>query len=518
MTTTIVGPQLPVVKTANDLSAMFAAYCRGPQGEYETSDGNIVKVQDIPVCRSSKLTAEQIEVLNQYMVDHCRQFLVDPNGDNILETLLGLKVAGPNDEVFCTVGSVSYTATNNQENRNITESRVGPVTKLDTYSNLQMRGLWALLFTDSYTYDWARQIQTAQHRLKAMLLSRAKGTKLPLIHVTVGVPPHLRDFMDKAKAASKKDDDVKDKSILPRDTVSLLQLHETGIVTELQNWKSERAKLIELRNKASGSIDARFSGKDYTTSARKDWSADKVEDFTLRFGHVDVDSFERFVKDPVSGVETVDSVVDGCEALAFDKLLIKVQEASKMQNGKKLAPWTDLFCPPIVLTGLVLASNDEEYLNSQIDTIRRPGETVEEYNDRLISAESSLKSPDSDIRIDWVLVDQVLQLLKTSMPGGGQLGVMMQGLVDDINSGKDTSKVKAGSDAVKKSTKYVYAANSIASMSAFVQLVKNIRSEDYESKIFTKYKPDANGDYPSSFRCFGGMDIGFQVVSKKSKD
>ena len=513
----ITGPQLPVISDAETLEEMFSLYCAGPQGEYQTADGKLIDISDIPVCRSSKLDSEQIDVLNQYMVDHCRQFLVDPNGPLVLEGLLGLVEAGPGDEIFCTIGPKAYSATNNQENRNLTESRIGPATKHDTYSNLQVRGLWAALFTDSYTYDWSRQIQTAQHRLKSMIFARAKGVTLPVIHVTIAVPPQFRDFMDKAKPASKKDDDVKDKSILRHDVVALMQLHETGVVTELQAWRTERAKLIELRNKASGAIDARFSGKDYSTSARKDWTADKVEDFIARFGSFDVADFERMITDPVSGLESVDSVVEGCEALAYDRLIVSVAEAAKMQNGKSTAPWTQHFTPAIVVAGLVLASNDEEYVNSQIDTTRRSGETIEEYNDRLISEESNVLSPESSVRIDWEFTDKVLHLLKTSMPGGGQLGQIFQDLVDDINAGKDTSRVKAGATAIKKVAKYVWSANSVPAMSAFTQLLKNIRADDYESKIFTKYKPDGSGEYSSAYRCFGGRDIGFQKTTEGKK-
>lgn len=239
-----------------------------------------------------------------------------------------------------------------------------------------------------------------------------------------------------------------------------------------------------------------------------------------RFGHVAVPAFERTVTDPVSGIESVDSVVDGLECLAFDHLLCKVYEAAKISTGKPTARWTEQFTPAIVVTGLVLASNDEEYVNSQIETKRQEGETVEEYNDRLISEESALLSPDSDLRIDWEFVEKVLHLLKTSQPGGGELGKIFQDLIDDINAGKDTTKVKAGSDAVKKATKFVYSANSVAAMSAFVQLLKNIRANDFTSRIFTKYKADANGDYPAAYRCFGGRDIGYQVVKagKKSKE
>ena len=129
----ITGSQLPVISDAETLEEMFSLYCAGPQGEYQTADGKLIDIANIPVCRSSKLDSEQIDVLNQYMVDHCRQFLVDPNGPLVLEGLLGLVEAGPGDEIFCTIGSTAFKATNNQENRNITESRIGPATKEGTY-------------------------------------------------------------------------------------------------------------------------------------------------------------------------------------------------------------------------------------------------------------------------------------------------------------------------------------------------------------------------------------------------
>jgi hypothetical protein len=61
-------------------------------------------------------------------------------------------------------------------------------------------------------------------------------------------------------------------------------------------------------------------------------------------------------------------------------------------------------------------------------------------------------------------------------------------------------------------------------MSAFVQLVKNIESNDIESSVWTVYRnvsDDANVvKYSPEYRCFGGIDVGYtkRSSSKKTKE
>lgn len=483
------------IVSVSALKAIFASACIGPQTDLAKS---------VPHVRSSKLTAEQTAILSEYAVENVEQCWVDPNVEGMLEELLGLTIAGPEDIVFLTIGQESFAAKRNQENRKRTLSRIRPITKEGTYSNLMKRGLWASLPTDSYTWDWNGQIQTAQHRLDGMLEARKNGAKLPFIHCTFGNPPQFRDLMDKAKAASKTDDSFKDRSLFPRAQVALVQLHETGVVTELQSTEDERKKLIDLRNKATANIANRLVGKDISKTGDKGWTWDKECDLVERFGTVSVDEFERKVTDPTTGVETIDSVVAGETLNALDYLVIRVMEAAKSQNGKMTMPWTEQFSPSIVITGLVMASNDETFIKDSLASMvsREPGETIEDFSDREIAAQSSLLSPESDLRIDWELVTRILHMLRTSLPGGGELGNIFSHLVESKNS-KDK----------KDDAKYLYSPLSIAAMSAFVQLVKNIRDNNFESNVFTTYRK-VGGEYSSAYRCFGGRDIGYQVVKK----
>lgn len=485
------------ISTVSELQYVFATYCNGPRTKAASG---------VPKVRSSKLTAEDTAILNDYIEENTVQFLVDVNVPGMLEELFGLKLASPEDIIFLTVGAESFTASRNQENRKRTVSRIVPIDKEGTYSNLMKRGMWATLITDSMTWDWYGQAQTAQHRGHAFLVARNKGIKLPLAHCSFGHPAQFKDWMDKAKSASKTDDTFKDKSVFPREFVSLIQLHETGIVTEVQSYESERKKLIDMRSKVMSCIANRLQGKDIPkTGGKQSW--DQEQDLAERFGLVEIPSFNRMVTNADTGEESISSTVEALEGLAIDYLIAKTYEAAKSQNGKLTAPWTNQWNPSIVVTGLVLASNGQDYIDSCLADLleREAGETIEEFSDRQIAESSKLLSPESSLRIDWELVDKVLTMLKTSVSGGGPLGNVIKELIAKID--------KHRSDDAK----YLYAPMSIPAMSAFVQLVKNIVADDLESSIFTTYKANKGGEYSPAYRCFGGRDIGYQSTEGKKK-
>jgi len=313
---------LAKITTVMQLKALFASCCIGPQTPAAAA---------VPNLRSDKISSEDYKTLSEYITDdagYVQQVWIDPNVEGILEELLGLEPATPTDIIFLTIGKDSYTAKRNQKNRKRTLSRIGPATKDGTYSNLMVRGRWASLPIDSHAYDWYGQIQTAQHRFDAMLTARKAGAVLPLIHVTVGLPPQFKDLTDKAKARTKIDDSFTDESLLPIELVTLVQLNSSGVVTELQSRMEERKKLVEMHSKVCSGIAHRLTGKDIPPSGGKQ-SWNDESDLAERFGMVSFDDFVTIVKNE-HGNETATLTQEGGEFSAVGKL---VRQLKILQNA-----------------------------------------------------------------------------------------------------------------------------------------------------------------------------------------
>lgn len=481
--------QLPIVRSVAALASVFAEYGSGARTQ---------EAKEIPLVRESKLSSEQLSILSDYVVNHVWQGWVDPNIEGVLEELAGLKIASSQDVIFQTVGDIGYTATRNKANRPKSDSRIKPITKEGTYSNLMMRGRWVSLTLDPLAFDWNGQIQTAQHRIDAMLVARNNGAKLPLVLVTVGLPPQVRDMTDKAKSRTKKDDNFVDLTILQSELVRLVQLRESGVEDESGKAREKSRKdLVSIYQKAAGIVYSRSKGKDISPTGDK-LSVDDQFETVERFGFIELDDFES---------ETATQA--GGEYPAFDYLVCKVYEAARGQSGKIDREWaTEYFSPAIVVGGLCLASSDQTWLDSQLSKlVREDNETVEEFAERRNAEELRLKAPKSSLAIDFELVDKVLHLLKTSVAGSDSgLGTVFQQLSDSKKSEKKGTEGK----------KYLYSPMSIAAMSAFVQLVKNIRTGDLTSSVFTKYVKK-NDKYSEQYRCFGGVDIGY-TQTKRGKN
>jgi hypothetical protein len=482
--TTSLTSSLPVVSTVEALKVVMAEYCNGPR----TKDASNVRM-----VRAEALTAEESKILSQYVVSDVFFGFIDPNIPGMLEELIGLVEAMSDDVIFTTIAGKSYTATRNIHNRDKSESVIGSPKKPGSYVSIMVMGKWVTIPTDPLTMDWTGQAKSMQHRVDSMLRAKAANPELvlPLVFTSFGMPPQLGDYTDKAKKRSKKDDNKCDANMLPVDWIQLVNLHVSGMTTEPGKRMKERSEVLSIQSKTTETIARRFSGQDYYPTGAKQTALEELETLDL-CGTVEVEGFES---------ETVSMPSQEMNGLSY--LVSKVVAMGRSQSGKVDAPWTQLFSPAVVASGLVLASNDEAFVNAAIDGIYEPlpEDTIEEKTEKRLQAKASVISPTAPVNIDFELADKVLTLLSQSTPveGGGPLGNVLHQLSKQKDKKYDA-----------KGRKYDYKPSSIAAMSAFVQVVKNIREGDMESSVNTTYtKIRGSDDYSPAYRCFGGRDIGF---------
>jgi hypothetical protein len=201
----------------------------------------------------------------------------------------------------------------------------------------------------------------------------------------------------------------------------------------------------------------------------------------------------------------------------LEKLCIHLWEAAKSPSGKQDRKFLDLFELSIVGSGLILASNRQSVIDLEVETsvTRQDGETAEEFVDRKDAFRAMLMADDSTIRLDWDLVKSVLKSLAESNDNSGPFEKVF----------KDLFERQAKDKRSDKFTALLYSKLSISSMSAFVQLLKNIMGVDggcvdaagIESSVWTSYRIVDN-KAPTTYRDFGGLDIGYKKSSKASKD
>lgn len=465
----------------------------------------------VPMIRYDELTGEQIETLNDWIVTGCSSFAVDPNVPGMLEVLAGLRECKPGEAPFRISNGKPMYAERNANNRLKQDSRIKPISKADTYSNKMARRRWLANLIDPFVYDTSAQILSAQHRIDAMLEARDAGYPIPTVYVVAGFPWQLKDALDKGKARSKKDDNFTDPNIVPMDLVRLVQLHTSGETTDNAKGEAvkERQKLTELRSKIAGMVHYRLNNRDIAVTGDK-LGFDVESQIVHRLGYSVVPSFES--KHPETGDVLVS--VDGMECYSLDLLACKLWEASKGSKNAKKAWAKYLFNPAVVGSCLILASNDSAYVEAELSKLERlPNETVEEFADRKEALRSRIVN-EADLRIDWELVEKVIELLQSATfeldsankvaSYGGELGECLAMLYTESQKFKSLDKA------------HVYAPMSIGAMSACVQLVQNIRAGDYSSNVFTKYTPK-EGEYSPIYRCFGGVDAGYIQVEKAKK-
>lgn len=449
------------VASLDELKAIFASLL---------ADDTIRKV------RSDELTASEVASLNRHVVGNSFSCYV-PAERSYIETLLGVRVCSEGDNPTITIAGTGYVFDNNKFNRPISMSRIAPYTKPGTYSNLQSRGLWTTS-SGVLVYDWGKQIVSAQHTLISLLIvaiTNPDSLKDLYLHCYFGLPPQFKDNTDKGRARNKIQDSYSDDTLFPETLFEEIQLERTP---EGNERIKERTGLLKLRSKIASNCLNRFRGKDISKTGDKlSWNDEKA--FTERF----------------------------FDATDLDRLALKIWEAAKSPSGKQDRTFTQLFELSVIGTGLVLASNREEILAQEIEAnvTRKDSDSPEEYAERKLSYRSSLMSDDAHIRLDWDLVDNVLALLSESTDNSGTLGTVFGDLFE--RKAKDKRNDKFSS--------LLYSKLSIASMSAFVELVKNILAGQVSASVWTSYRIVDN-KAPTSYRCFGGLDVGY-VNSRKSK-
>jgi hypothetical protein len=456
--------KIEVVSSVSDIVEIFGSL----------SENSVRKV------RSEELTASEVKTLNLGFVANSYACWIPATREN-LEALAGLKICGEGEHPLFTVGGVGYRMQKNTKNRPLGLSRVSPVTKsipVPTYSNSMARGLWGagagiLMFRDD------SEVASAQHTITGAIVALDAGNSLEgLFFLCIfGLPPQFSDWMDKGRSRTKIQDSFGDSNLFPKELISEFQLELTP---DGKDSERERIAFLKLHSKIAESVILRTKGSDISpTGGKLGWESES-----------------RFM----------DRFFDGRETL--QKLTVKLWESGKSQGGKQDRTWLKLFNPAIVGTALILASNDEETLQKVLsdEVVRKEGETPEEYAERRIQTLAVLRGEDSLIRLDWDFVDTVLNLLESSTDNSGELSPVFSNLFEKVSSDKKDSENK----------KYIYAPLSVSSMSAMVELLKNIRKGDYTSSVWTSYRK-IEGKIPPSYRNFGGIDVGY-INTRKGKE
>ncbi len=453
--------------------------------ELETIFSSLVP-NSVRSARSEELVPAEVRILNKHFVENSYACWVPATKENLV-ALCSLRLCKEGEHPLFTVGGAGYRMDRNTKNRPLSLSRVSPVTKstpTPTYSNLMSRGLWAsgagiLLFRDD------KEISSAQHTATAGIVAIDSGSDLSgLFFLCVfGLPPQFTDWVDKGRARNKIQDSFGDSSLFSPELVSQFQLETTPAGKDSEK---ERIAFLKLHSKISESVLLRFRGSDISpTGGKLGWEQESA--FMDRFQ-------------------------DGRETL--QKLTVKVWEAGKTQDGKQGRTFLSLFNPAVIGTGLILASNDADTIQNEISELitRNDGESPEDFTERRLETLSSLLCDTAPIRIDWDFVDKVLELLSSSTDNSGSLSPVFADLFEKITKDKKDADSK----------KHLYVPLSIASLSAFVELLKNIRSGDYNSSVWTSYRKVAapgkdEKKISPAYRAMGGMDIGY-VNTRKSKD
>ena len=426
--------------------------------------------------RSDELLPEEVSSLNRHCVEHGQVAWVQATRENI-EALAGIREATEGEQPTVTIGGKGYVFTRNLHNRPLSKDRVIPVTKEGTYSNSMVRGLWGsmagvLVFTDE------AQIASAQHTLTGALGAMDAGEDLTSLYFLCifGLPSQFRDWSDKGRARNKVQDSFIDDSFFPEEVFEGIQLERTSP----QDRSRERIKAIEAHSKIVATVLNRMSGKDVSKTGDKlAWASENA--------------FRRRFSDPQ----------------AVEKLVVRITEASKSQGGKADRYWLKLFDPRVVGACLLLASNDEGAIQVRIDEAieRKEGESPEEYTERKLAMRASLVDPSSDclLSIDEELVSGFLQALESSTDNSGPFASIFAELA--------TKKEKDKKSELAKD--YLYSPLSKPAMSACVELVKNFRKGDTTSSVWTSYRT-TDGKVSPTYRCFGGIDIGY-IAPRKGK-
>jgi len=437
-----------------------------------------LKPNNVRKVRSDELTSAEIASLNQKIVGNAFSCFVQCTREN-LEALAGIRACTESEAPQVTIGGKGYVFDRNKQNRPLQTSRVLPVTKEGTYSNLVARGLWGslagvLLFTDE------GQIASAQHSIAGFLGALDNGQELESLFVlcVFGLPPQYRDFSDKGRARNKTQDSFIDENLFPDEILSTYQAEQTPPGREKEK---ERIELIKLHSKIASNVLARAGGKDISKTGDKlSWANEKA--FASRF----------------------ESPED------LQVLCVKIWEACKSQSGKADRVWCkELFAPSIVGACLVLASNSQEVIEAKIaeSITRGQDESPEEFAERKLQARQALLAQDSKLAINWDLVSLVLSNLEQTSDNAGPMVEVFADLLKRIASDKKSSDNKD----------YLYVPTSKPAMSACVELVKNIQASDYASSVWTTYRKDAKTEaYSPIYRCFGGLDCGY-INQRKSK-
>ena len=498
------------LNTVAELASFFATHGSGP--------GNH-PAKDVPLKRTAKLTAEEVKILNDYSVNVAADAWVRVTKENV-SFLLGLEEATPADVIFATYGGKAYTAKRNRYNRKRTASRIGPVSKPKTYSNLMARLLWLSLRIDPFVYDWNGDIQSAQHRCDAwqlaLLVAEQAITAEPIyIRIVVGNPPQFRDGMDKAKSRTKTNDDEVDATLFPRDLIDRVALQYTGVISEPKHYEKERSDLVKLRSKVCETVRNRLTGSDFSKTGSK-FDSEQDEQISELLGTIELANFEQ--KDNEGNLV---KTVAGGEFSLLEYVCCRLYEAQKSQSGKLDAPWTKTFSPAIVASTLILANVSEDVITTQLEEasalVDLSDMTVEERTNWMLAKRAELLDLENPIELNLDLFNTFVHSLTTSMAtkegGAGPFGTVFA----EIASKRTTTK------STEENAKYLYHENSFVAMSACVQLVKHVVAGDDldEIKVWTSYPKVGKGEAKAVspvYRNFGGRDIGFVSKTKKKDE
>jgi hypothetical protein len=288
--------------------------------------------------RGDLLDPSEVVKLNAWAATNMRSGWLDLNNVDVLKTLMRLVEVDPTQSPsLIKLGEKHYRSESNATNRLLVAARLGNETK-PGYVFDMLRGIWVV--ADALIIDALAMVASAQHRITAALIAKTINPSivLPLVPLTLGLPPQFVDFIDRGKTRTPQDREYRDTESFSPELLaeSMPELPTGNALPKLRN-KLNGVKVTVLNN-----LYARMNGNNYHPSKPQQPSEGR-----------------RIKLESLFDPKVVQSVI------------VKVYVASMGQDGKPL-PWSKVFNPSMVACGLLLRSiADQEASASLNDAIDR---------------------------------------------------------------------------------------------------------------------------------------------------
>lgn len=399
--------------------------------------------------RAALLDATKIQRLNKWAAANMKAAVVWLDLE-LAKHISGAEVVdGKVEQYHFAIGKgtdrVYYRLTKNVGNRPFTAAKVGDGHK-EGYLHDWANGLWTM--GDPGIIEAGGNIASLQHRAIACMMSHAINPDTPTVPVAllVGLPPQFGDNLDKGKVRTPSDREYRDVGQFPQSLVSEVFNFAEGFEPEPKDMEKLRKTLSSDIVTVCNYVHCRLRGVDVHATKKQLPSERQRLQFKAAF--------------------------DTDNGNALERLLLQVTAASKDEAGKP-KEWTKAFTVPMVVCGIILASN-------RMDTDEPINPDVREEVEGL--------------RIDDTIVEETLSALSKS-PSEGE--AYFAPAIKEIAKAKRDAKAKTGGSV---STKRL--------MSAFVFAHLQILDDGAISqKVWENVSQAKGAKAQKTYRHYGGVDV-----------